>query len=77
MSQTPRSTRPYPSNPAAYFGERIRNEYDHPPCQNCSNENFDGKFRNAYLLIEWFRSQTEQRAMIETWLRHDNTVRLT
>jgi putative transposase len=45
------------------------------PWQNGSTESFNGKFRDECLSLEWFRSRTEAKIVIETWRRHFNTVR--
>ena len=45
------------------------------PWQNGDNESFNGKFRDECLSMEWFRSRTEARVLIEIWRRHYNDVR--
>ena len=45
------------------------------PWQNGVNESFNGKFRDECLNMEWFRSRTEARVVIASWLEHFNTVR--
>ena len=45
------------------------------PWQNGSNESFNGKLRDECLSLEWFRSRTEAKVVIETWLCHYNAVR--
>jgi putative transposase len=45
------------------------------PWQNGDAESFNGKFRDECLSLEWFRSRTEARVVIETWRRHYNHVR--
>jgi putative transposase len=45
------------------------------PWQNGDNESFNGKFRDECLSMEWFRSRTEARVLIEIWRRHYNGVR--
>ncbi len=45
------------------------------PWQNGADESFNGKFRDECLSMEWFRSRTEARVLIEIWRRHYNTVR--
>jgi putative transposase len=40
------------------------------PWQNGTNESFNGRFRDECLGMEWFRSTTDARAVIETWRRH-------
>lgn len=36
---------------------------------------FNGKFRDECLSLEWFRSRTEAKVLIEAWRKHFNTVR--
>lgn len=43
--------------------------------QNGTNESFNGKFRDEYLSMEWFRSRLEARVLIEDWRRHCNGIR--
>jgi putative transposase len=45
------------------------------PWQNGVTESFNGKFRDECLSLEWFRSRTEAKIIIETWRRHYNEVR--
>ncbi len=45
------------------------------PWQNGADESFNGKFRDECLSMEWFRSRTEARVLIEIWRRHYNEVR--
>ena len=45
------------------------------PWQNGTNESFNGRFRDECLSMEWFRSRTEAKTVIETWRQHYNTVR--
>ena len=45
------------------------------PWQNGTDESFNGKFRDECLSMEWFRSRTEARVLIEIWRRHYNQVR--
>jgi putative transposase len=45
------------------------------PWQNGVNENYDGKFRDDCLSMEWFRSRAEASVVIDSWLKHFNTVR--
>src|SRR4249920_3703134 len=35
----------------------------------------NGKFRDECLSLEWFRSRTEAKVLIEAWRKHFNTVR--
>ena len=57
-------------------GERIETVLIDPgkPWQNGMDESFNGKFRDECLSIEWFRSRSEARVVIETWRRHYNHV---
>jgi putative transposase len=45
------------------------------PWQNGSTESFNGKFRDECLSLEWFRSRTEAKVLIEAWRQHFNMVR--
>ena len=45
------------------------------PWQNGIAESFNGKFRDECLSLEWFRSRSEAKVVIETWRRHFNEVR--
>ena len=45
------------------------------PWQNGATESFNGKFRDECLSLEWFRSRTEAKVLIEAWRQHFNTVR--
>jgi putative transposase len=45
------------------------------PWQNGVGESFNGKFRDECLNLEWFRSRTEAKVVIEQWRRHYNDVR--
>jgi putative transposase len=45
------------------------------PWQNGTAESFIGKFRDECLSLEWFRSRSEARVVIEAWRRHYNEVR--
>ena len=45
------------------------------PWQNGADESFNGKLRDECLNMEWFRSRTEARVLIEIWRRHYNDVR--
>ena len=45
------------------------------PCQNGVNESFNGKFRDEYLSMEWFRNRAEAKAVIGTWRQHYNEIR--
>jgi hypothetical protein len=45
------------------------------PWQNGADENFNGKFRDECLSVEWFRSRREAKVVIESWRQHYNEVR--
>ena len=45
------------------------------PWQNGVTESFNGKFRDECLSLEWFRSRSEAKVVIEAWRKHYNTVR--
>lgn len=45
------------------------------PWQNATDESFNGKFRDEYLTLNWFRNRVDARVGIEQWRRHYNEVR--
>lgn len=45
------------------------------PWQNGADESFNGKFRDECLSLEWFRTRTEAKVVIEQWRRHYNGIR--
>ena len=45
------------------------------PWQNGIVESFNGKFRDECLSMEWFRSRTEAKVVIEDWRRTYNEMR--
>lgn len=45
------------------------------PWQNATDESFNGKFRDEFLTLHWFRHRAEARVAIEEWRRHYNDVR--
>jgi len=45
------------------------------PWQNGCTESLNGKFRDECLSLEWFRSRTEAKVVIEIWRKHYNEVR--
>ena len=45
------------------------------PWQNGATESFNGKFRDECLSLEWFRSRSEAKIVIEVWRKHYNEVR--
>ncbi|BCQ58030.1 hypothetical protein BLKGLAD_70920 (plasmid) [Burkholderia gladioli pv. gladioli] len=40
-----------------------------------ADESFNGKFRDECLSLEWFRTRTEAKVVIEQWRRHYNAIR--
>jgi len=53
-------------------GIRLGNIDPGKPCQNGSNESFNGTFRKECLNPEVFASLTEARVLIEKWRRRYN-----
>src|SRR5687768_967376 len=45
------------------------------PWQNGADESFNGKFRDEFLTLQWFRNRVDARVGIEQWRRHYNEVR--
>ena len=45
------------------------------PWQNATDESFNGKFRDEYLTLQWFRNRVDAKVGIEQWRRHYNEVR--
>lgn len=45
------------------------------PWQNPTDESFNGKFRDEYLSLQWFRTRVEAKVGIDHWRRHYNEVR--
>ena len=45
------------------------------PWQNATDESFNGKFRDEYLSLQWFRNRVDAKVGIEQWRRHYNEVR--
>ena len=46
------------------------------PWQNATDESFNGRLRDEYLTLNWFRNRVEARVGIERrWRRHYNEVR--
>ncbi len=45
------------------------------PWQNGFDESFNGKLRDDCLNMEWFRSRTEAKIIIEAWRKHYNKER--
>lgn len=57
--------------------ERIETVFIDPgnPWQNGTNESFNGKFRDEYLAMEWFRNRIEAKIVVEDRRVHYNEVR--
>ena len=45
------------------------------PWQNGADESFNGKFRDEFLTLQWFRNRIDAKVGIEQWRRHYNHVR--
>jgi len=45
------------------------------PWQNATDESFNGKFRDEFLSLQWFRNRLDARVGVEQWRRHYNAVR--
>ena len=45
------------------------------PWQNATDESFNGKFRDEFLRLQWFRNRLDAKGGIEPWRQHDNAVR--
>jgi putative transposase len=45
------------------------------PWQNGTDESFNGKFRNEYSSLQWFRNRLDAKVGIEQWRRHYNDIR--
>jgi putative transposase len=45
------------------------------PWQNATDESFNGKFRDEYLSLNWFRNRVDAKVGIEQWRRHYNEIR--
>ena len=45
------------------------------PWQNGADESFNGKLRDEYLTLQWFRNRIDAKVGIEQWRRHYNDVR--
>ena len=45
------------------------------PWQNGADESFNGKLRDEYLTLQWFRNRVDAKVGIEQWRRHYNEVR--
>ena len=45
------------------------------PWQNGTDESFNGKFRDEFLSLQWFRNRMDAKVGIEQWRQHYNEVR--
>lgn len=45
------------------------------PWQNGSNESFNGKFRDEFLSLQWFKNRLDAKILIETFRREYNEIR--
>ena len=45
------------------------------PWQNATDESFNGKFRDEFLSLQWFRNRVDAKVGIEQWRCHYNDVR--
>jgi putative transposase len=45
------------------------------PWQNGADESFNGKFRDEFLTLEWFRNRVDAKVGIAQWRQHYNQVR--
>jgi putative transposase len=45
------------------------------PWQNATDESFNGKLRDEYLSLQWFRNRVDAKVGIEQWRCHYNDVR--
>ncbi|MEP6918907.1 MAG: IS3 family transposase [Acidobacteriota bacterium] len=45
------------------------------PWQNGADESFNGKFRDEFLTLQWFRNRVDAKVGAEQWRRHYNEVR--
>ena len=45
------------------------------PWQNGADESFNGKFRDEFLTLQWFRNRIDAKVGTEQWRRHYNEVR--
>jgi putative transposase len=45
------------------------------PWQNGADESFNGKFRDEFLTLQWFRNRVDAKVGTEQWRRHYNAVR--
>ena len=45
------------------------------PWQHATDESFNGKFRDEFLRLQWFRNRMDVKVGIEQWRQHYNEVR--
>ena len=60
---------------AAPGADRNRAHRAGKPWQNATDESFNGKFRDEYLSLQWFRNRVDAKVGIVQWRRHYNDVR--
>ena len=46
------------------------------PWQNATDESFNGKFRDEFLSLQWFRNRMDAKVGIEQWRQHYTELRL-
>ena len=45
------------------------------PWQHATDDSFNGKFRDEFLSLQWFRNRMDAKVGIEPWRQHDTEVR--
>ena len=55
--------------------DRITAELTYELVQSLGAGQFNGKFRDEYLSLQWFRNRVDAKVGIEQWRRHYNDVR--
>jgi Integrase core domain len=72
-----RGRRPHPLQSRGIVDQGIATALIDPgkAWQNGATESFNGKFRDECLSLEWFRSRTEAKVLIEARRQHFNMVR--
>ena len=45
------------------------------PCKNGLDESLNGKLRDEYLKMKWFRTRTKAKVVTETWRKEYNYIR--
>ena len=56
-------------------GVRISMSDKGKPMQNGFCESFNGKFRDEFLTLQWFRNRVDAKVGIEQWRHHYNEIR--